>query len=778
MKRLLTLFTVLVFAGALLSFPMPLQAAVGVFIDDATTGVDANGTSYINGWVAGGDFSTVTKTFNPGDVWYESYSVDSQSWYAWYEIDAFTDPLNFTTGDSYNVYTNLSDGAGGTAMSNIAYADGVSITERQMANSVTGFLDYYYEYDDSSGTVGAYYEEIVNYVDPSGTYSYDYNKKIDIDDGNYYDDWTYDSWNYFEAGTGDGRQGSQFYNYVEGIQEYNDYDWNSLTGYFDIDQDSYLDTDLNGNWYDNYYTNFDEYFDVYSGEYVKQTRVYDYDGMNTGGNAAYTNQYDYENRYSGEFEHSMDARLDTDGDGNWNDYSSFGDFGAYRTYDENSYWVSSYPYTYTETALYDSINHQMSRSYSEVYTNGDYAYSDSYFRWDADGDGSYSDDYYWDVYNESYSGEMENGTTLYDYVSANANYYRSYHWEDVNTGDFYTTEQTKIDNDGDGDFNDWASQKGAYYSYSQSSYDSEEAYSYASTELWDPAGDYDAVTGVFGTYQYTRSWSYAGGDSYSESEYAKDTDKDGDIETGGSNDLWQYAEQEYDADELYTYAYSEVEEDTANARGAYSRAWTESELYAGSGEYYNDARVENLGGMVRTSEGYEADDGYRWSENETATWGASRTYFENWSYDGGDFGVDSRISVDTDANTAYNNQNDYEAYAYSWDETYSWGSTGDGLAGGRYVGSSTDDYNTNDHFRQEFAYTSSGDSWEYYSYDGATGNQIDQMLYYASGDLAAGAAPAYGTVYYEGAWASPYTWVEYMYVGAANAWYLVDYNLL
>ena len=52
------------------------------------------------------------------------------------------------------------------------------------------------------------------------------------------------------------------------------------------------------------------------------------------------------------------------------------------------------------------------------------------------------------------------------------------------------------------------------------------------------------------------------------------------------------------------------------------------------------------------------------------------------------------------------------------------------------------------------------------------------MLYYASGDLAGGAAPWIGTAYYDGAWAAPYDWAEYMYVGTANAWYLVDYGLL
>ena len=103
---------------------------------------------------------------------------------------------------------------------------------------------------------------------------------------------------------------------------------------------------------------------------------------------------------------------------------------------------------------------------------------------------------------------------------------------------------------------------------------------------------------------------------------------------------------------------------------------------------------------------------------------------------------------------------------------------GEGQAGGRYVGSETDDENTGNEFYQEFGYTSSGDTWEYVSYTGSTGNEIDQMLYYASGDLAGGAAPAFGTAYYEGPWAAPYGWVEYMYVGAANGWYLVDYNLL
>ena len=777
MKNKTKLLAALILCLGLLTFPAPLPAAVGEFIGGTTSGVDDHGTSYLNGWVTGGDFSNLFATYTGGDVWYESYAVDSQTWFAWYEITAFTDPLNFTTGSNYNVYTNLSDGAGGTAMSNVVYADGVSIEELQMANSVTGFLDYYYEYDDQSGNVGAYYEEIINYIDPSGTYSYDYNKKIDIDDGNYWDDWTYDSWNWFEAGTGDGRVGSNFYNYVEGIRVYNDYDFNSLTGDFDIDQDSYLDTDHDGNWTDNYYTRLDESFDVYSGEYEKSWRVYDFDGLGTDA-ASYYREYDYENLYSGEFEHYVDARIDTDGDGSYDDYWSWSDFGAYRTYTENSFYIDDYPYTYTTTRLYDSINRVQSRSYSEVNTNGDYSYSDSYYRWDADGDGFYSDDYYWDVGNWSRSGETFQWVRLYDYVSTYANYYELCYWQDVNTGDFNREETTAIDNDGDGYFWDYNDQKGAYYSDSYSGFNSEEAYSWAGTEVWDPAGDYDAVTGTFGTYQYAYSYSYAGGDSYSESQYAKDTDNDGDIERWGSNDLWQYAYQEYDADELYTYSWSEVEEDTANARGAYSRMWTESGLYAGSGEFYNHAHVENLGGLVETSEGYDADDGYNWSNYETRTWGDSRTYVENWSYTAGDFGVYSEINLDTDADTAWNNQWDYEAYAESWDETYSWWWAEEGLAGGRYVGSSTCDSNTSDEFEQEFAYTSSGDAWSYYSYDGSTGNEIEQMLYYASGDLAAGAGPAFGILSYSGPIAAPYTWVDYMYVDAANAWYLVDYNLL
>jgi hypothetical protein len=663
-------------------------------------------------------------------------------------------------------------------MSNVVYADGVSIEERQMANSVTGFLDYYYEYDDMSGTVGAYYEEIINYIDPSGTYSYDYNKKIDIDDGNYYDDWTYDSWNWFEAGTGDGREGFSFYNYAEGWREYNDHDWNSLTGYFDIDIDIYLDTDLDGNWTDNYYTQFDEEFDVNDGDYDKDYRQYDYEGLNTGGAAAYIRTSDYENRYSGEFEYWVDQRLDTDGDGSWNDYSSWGDFGAYRTYEKTKFDITNGPENSTESWLYDSINRQQSYSFSSAYTMGDGSDNNSWFRWDADGDGSYSDDYYWSTSSWTAGGERGSDVDLYDYVSTYANSYGFHDWQDLNTGDFWRYEENRVDNDLDGDLGDYQN-KGAYYSYSYSESYIHDGYSYSESEEWDPAGDYDAVTGTFGTYRYTYSDAYLGGNTYTESEYAKDTDKDGQIETSWmGDDLNQYSYTDFDADDLRTYSWSESSEDGNNVRGAYSYAWMESQLYTGSGEFYNNAHVENTAGLVETREGYDADDGESWSSYETRTWGVSRTYVESWSYTGGDFGVEAEIHLDTDANTAWDNQWDYEAFAESWDETYSWGWTDEGLAGGRYVGSYTYDSNTGNEFEQEFAYTSSGDAWSYYSYDGSTGNEIDQMLYYASGDLAGGAGPAFGSLRYDGPWTAPYTWAEYMYVGAANAWYLVDYNLL
>jgi hypothetical protein len=108
MKNKTKLLATLILCLGLLISPAPLVASVGNLIGGTTSGMDASGTSYLNGWVTGGDFSSLSTTYTGGDVWYESYAVDSQSWFAWYEITAFTDPLNFTTGSNYNVYTNLS----------------------------------------------------------------------------------------------------------------------------------------------------------------------------------------------------------------------------------------------------------------------------------------------------------------------------------------------------------------------------------------------------------------------------------------------------------------------------------------------------------------------------------------------------------------------------------------------------------------------------------------------------------------------------------------------
>ena len=742
----------------LLVSPTVTQAVVG----DPGSGTDANGVNFIRGWITGGDFTNVQDTYTSGAVWYETFSTVDKQWGYWAEISYYNDPLDFEYGTNNWMTSSVSDGAGGTGTSTEYFVDGIMYEESRLENSVTGFLDYEKLYNDLSGTIGAKYEEICQYQDPSGSYGYEYSLYVDIDDGNYWDDWKYDSWEWLEAGTGEGGKGFEFYNYVEGIHQYEDRDFNSLTGAFSFNKTDELDTDGDGS-FDDYQSYLFEEFDVDDGDYDYELTMYDYAGLNTGGASSYIEIDNYENRYSGEFSNRTDQRLDTDGDGNWNDYW-WGDFGAYRTVSSSGFDVSDGPKARAEESLYDSINRVQSSSESWSYDNTGYSGGNSYYRWDADGDGSYSDDYYYETYYRfNDEGWNEQEVDLTDYVSTYANRYEYDFCENIYTGSFEKYETQYIDNDGDLDFYDYQD-KGAFYSYVGSGFDSNDNYSWSESTIWDPAGEYDGAT--FGTYQYAYNWSYIGGDYGSETQYAKDTDNDGTIESWAGDDLWRETWVDYDADDLLTETYTYASEDTSNVRGVWNYASTGSEQYAGSGEFDNSAEVANLAGMVYSRDFYDADEGYRESVYEVATFGVDRQGTRTWSYDGGDSGIGSRIYLDTDGDTAWDNQGThlYEALAESYDET----------AGHfRIVGQETNDYVTGDQMTQEFGYSASFDYWDYYKYNGATGDTIEQELWYTAGDLAAGAAPDYGQLIYTGTIADPYSSATYNWIGGdVNAWYL------
>jgi len=607
MKKLLTVTAALfLFLGFVVSVPVPVQATIGVEVAGST---DASGLYYEAKWLDGN--------------WSEFYSIGDSYWGTWIEEGTAETP-GTETGDFYS-YAYMDSGAGVTSYQWESDLDGITKSEDWTKNSTTGYSLYDLEYNALSldDPTVAYYEQLQTEDDPVSGYSnYYYYREVDFDgDHNGDDDWKYSEWKVNDVGTGYTRDGHQLYNYVDGIREYDDKDANTLTGYYDIDQDYYKDTDMDRNWTDNYYTYYDESYDPYDGEY------------------------------------------------------------------------------YT--------------SYQEV----------------------------------DRSAVMHDAATYYSY----------FYDENKITGSFYTYTNAQVDTDGDGSYDDWGtSNPGAYRTYSEAGYDVNLQDSWSYSQL------YDSINMV---YMQDSAHSYASGAYYTSHQYAKDTDGDGYIETGGwdygYDDFWNATYSSYNANYGSFMESNWTSDDLSNNSGNYwYTSFNNGSTDAGS--YWKDAQAASVIGYVYTSTGYDADDGYSWSEQEAKTWGVDYVASGSWSYDAGDSGTWANKHWDTDGNTDWNNTWDYEVYSYTWDETNN---------GSHAVGYSLDDYDNGNYFDYQ---TISSASWYVVTWD----NDLATAGYENQGTFASvseGAAPYAGVSEWWYDTPAPNYYEKYLYSGDTGDWYLMYY---
>jgi hypothetical protein len=796
MKKQMKFLAIGIIALGLLVAPGYVFATIG---ENAGTGKDANGVIFTKGWVSGLDFSSVATTYSAGKSWYESYNDGTNTWGNWFEISSYTDPANYATSGDYEVWSTLSDKAGGTALTNIFKIDGVSSSKREMVNSVSGFYWLDSTYNDTNVSAGAYYEQTEYTLDPgSGMIDWRYSKNIDSDGDGAKDDWRYQGWKSYEPGTGLGTEGHDFYNYVDGYRENFDYEYNKLTGYFEDNKDIYLDKDLDGIFTDNYYAQYDESYDAYNGSYNRQYQEWDFDGVKYG-SAAHVNDTFTENRSTGQFNKTLTLQQDTDSDKSWGDYAGFGAAGgAFYYFNQEGLNLDAGPQSYAYNEVWDPSKHQHSLKESSSWSATGSLHSRQLFEWDANNDGVVKepDDYKYDLTN-NYDGisglKTDNLSVFYDYVSTYANKQSYNMQENLLTGQYNKTQDKWIDNDGDKDFTDYEN-KGAYYYHADGFYNNWYGQTGMNEFTWDPAGGYDGTT--FGTYVATSSNSFPDGSSHSSTKYVKDTDNDGLIETGAAgHDLYQTASVDYFASNGLTVKNSWSSEDISNSRDKYQYASIHSENYL-AGSYSTNMETANLGGYVSYDESFDAAHKETRKSSEIRTWGVDRKYTETWSYAAGDSGTISGIELDMDANTKWDNTDNYEAYASSWDVKE--GSF-------RHVGYATGDANTGD--GKEFAYDwymettspsyderhwrhanvdpgirNDADYWDsdWQSNFGPRGipgaiystNAWEQTFRYASG----GTAPAFGTYRKSNSTADPYSYASFIYTAEANFWYLNYYE--
>lgn len=803
----------LVLAMALFTVPSSSQAAVG---QDPGTGVDLNGVTYYRVWVTGADLLDPNNwelTFqNPGDRWFEWYTAaDGNTWQSWTGINAFVDADTFVTNGDYWMAADLSDGAG--AVSNYYEYDvgGTFEMSRSLANGSVGYLDSFFQHEDPLTFAGAYFEEIEKYNEPSGTFIDNMRKWTDLDgDGDY--DLAFESWNEFEAGTGDKDFGFSEINWAANTFNSQSREDNTITGdyrYYDkaaLDagdnavpltnprtQDTrqyatgggnfpsgFSNSGVNGDYF--FYSRNQYYADYQESSVEKVTQ--DYPGIYTGGFASYSRDYQYNYLASGAFNQILDQRIDTDDDGSFNDWAWAGSNpGAYREYSENELEIGDGQYTSTRFRKWDAVNGQYTDNQSIAYTSG-FSESSTQFQWDFGKDGFNENEDY-SLYTSSRfndNGVNYQDIRLKDFVSDDlgTGVANSLSWEreeTIATGHFYENRDERVDNDNDGDLNDYED-KGALAMFSSSGFDFNDGYSYSGMETWDPGGDFDPVSGTFGTKTSFESWSYIGGDSGSSSEFAKDTDNDGEIEDEVGDDLYIESSTNFEADSLYSEAESHLWEDDNNNRGAYQELYTYSESYAPSGEFFNEAYAVNLAGRVSNESGFYADEGYSWTESETRTWGVNLVRFSNESYLGGDSLVESQLFNDTDGDTDFQNQFDYEQFITQFNEVEgSW----------NYVGYNIRDDNTGAETTQVQGFSA---AYDFLAIDEelAGGQGTREQLYgYTSGDLAGGMLAKFGTLELWGQIAADttglnvsyakYKWAPGLSANPLDWYYLYDYEI-
>jgi len=735
MKKWFGVLALALLALSLTAVPTPSVATIGV----VGTGTDANGVYYESKWIDGN--------------WSEFYSIGGSYWGAW--IDEGTAETPGTETGDYYVYANM---VSGDVTTYFWQSDmgGVTKEEDWTKNTATGYYEYSLDYNALAltGPTVAYKEEKDILEDPlNGVKDYYYYKEVDFDgDHNGYDDWYYSTWEEYYPGEGYGDKGWELYNYIDNVAQYEDYEYNTWTGYSYTDKEYYVDKDNDDNWYDNYYTQYWTEYDPYDGESSTSQVIYDKDKV--AYSAATYYRYYYDSYQSGYYYTFTDAYTDTDGDGDWSDYGGYGLAGAYYTHSEAEYdTYENYVYSYDET--YDSINGVYQDNYTESYPGTGYTYTYLDYQWDADKDGSYSDDYYYYADNwTNYYGENEQEFYNYDYLTdrtadgtPDASYY--YFYSDANpvSGYLYTETDYYYDTNKDGSFYDYGS-GGAYYSYAYEYYDpsddyyEKEMYVYTppsadNTVLFSYTGEYSEAEGM---YAYSEKWNYI------DADFDKDLY---DYGNGGAYRYYTYAETDPDNPYLdyyyeeetwdpwsnkYAYSYSDTETGV-NGEPYYVYAYSEIGLDTDkNGDYY-----DNYYAYAESGNDQYDGDGYKYAYNYTYNYDTGE-YQYNYaeSYGTGSYYNSYQYIKDTDGNGSWNTDLDFYNYAYNYyynddGEAYHYYLVQDDRANARgaywYFYESNTAYDTGSFEKYAESANLAGFSSQWSAYDGYDGDSESESVF-------------------------------------------------
>ena len=562
MKKLTTLILILAFVIAVFSATTPTHAAIG----NVGTGTDAIGVYYQMEWIDGN--------------WSEFYSIGGSYWAVWID-EGGTGAAGNETGNYYT-YANLLDGTT-TAYHYETFMNGLDICEDVLSNSATGFYNREYEYDDQTGTAGAYMENIEVYTDPlTGESENYYEKWVDVDGdgffGNWFGDsngdWYYRSWDEYCPGEAYGEVGHELHNFIDNSREYNSREYNTVTGWYDIDIDFYLDTDDDGNWYDNYYTTYEDSYNPGDGYYVTQNTIYDYDGVFHAAAYFYDNRSS-ENKLTGALHMYTDARFDANDDGSWEDYGS--NQGAYRDYTQQEYNPGN-GNTYSNSELWDTINHTYTKVDDYGNCNGNGNWTKTYqFAQDTDADGvietggdSSGGDDFWN-YNQTSYNAWTGQTTTQNWTSDDYFNNRNNYW------------YTEVHN--------WSNLAGSYDNSSEAA------------NLGGFAGIYTGYDGNEGVrWEETENTTWGDSHTWSDKEwwdagaweFCNGTDFDTDGNTAWNNNQWDY--------EIFTETWEESD------AGWYVVGY-EVQDYDNNNYFYGE---EGTSANLAYKE-YETDTGWNWT---------------------------------------------------------------------------------------------------------------------------------------------------------------------
>ena len=745
------------------------------------------------------------------DSYYDPLTTGT--WYSLdYQVDKDGDGIYWGTGDvEYNEWRGYDPGTGDRG-SGYYLRDGVNGLEQYVSNNsndLTGsysiYQEYYWDYELNGTYNDDYYtlyeEEYDNYdgsytkreetydytaseyAAATRTYDYSYENLLT---GDFYEqnqawgdldgDGDWNDYNYLGADPG-----AYYINQNQGLDAYEGYSsnysqrynvaaanayeysnsYNYLnTGYTYTATNYYYDYDQDGSYTDDFYS----YGRAYTNDYGADDSYfyyYDYVGL-ISGKAAYYREDSESNALTGYNYQETDSRYDTDGDGDWNDYSSS---GAYRYYFEEGYEPYGHEYymqeeTWTPAAADNSYGLSYEETYE--YRYGDY-WEQGYTRAvDADADNNVYD--YW---GSDFGGAYYH-STYSEYDPDEYAYYESYMYDvdPWNNYQFYSYSETYLD-----PLN--ASQPFYSYAYTDTYVDTDNDddiynnyYAYTETGNDQSSGDgyqwseNDWTNYDTGERMYSDSYSYATGSYSNDYQYWADIDLDGSFES--FDDYYVNQESYYDADNGETYTYYWQSRDRGNVLGQYGYVESESESYL-TGSYDSYTESANLVGYMETWSYYDADDGYSESGSETAEWGAYRTDTGSYAYDAGDNGTWYDVSVDTDNNTAWNNQYDYETYYDSWnDNEGSWNRAGYSLY----------DSVNGDSSRYEKGTSAFYDYVETSSYVSASGLESEINQYFLPGGttLTAGKAEWWNRV-------NPGSYELFLYTEDAGDWYRYYYQL-